>query len=349
MSGFTKWLKRHPMLFFAGAVYRLGKTKEGRKKVIGIITDPFMIEVEKRGDKNKGILVCEINPVVAHSGFFAVFRRLLSALYFSDEIGARPFVAYSNDFIYSEKKKINGFENPFEYYFRPIRSVKEDSLGQLNAVVRFIPKYTRMAEKLNYDGATLSYRVTDEYLWSMASVCKKYIYLNDVMAQYVEKGIKQIGLNDRTLAVHCRGTDFNLECKNHPTIISVDEYFRIIDEILLSGDFDTIFLATDDGNRLKRFIEKYGTKVKYYTDVERSCSSEGVHYSVSNRENHHYWLGAEVIRDVYSMSACGGLVAGMSEVSICTRVVRMANGNCFRKQVIIDKGIVNKGAYFVHD
>ena len=102
MSSLVNWVKKHPIIYYAGAVYRLGKTVEGRRKVIGILTNPRSVEIEKRGDLHKGMLVCEIDPVVAHSGFFAVFRRLLSALYFSDEIGAKPYVAYSKDFIYAE-------------------------------------------------------------------------------------------------------------------------------------------------------------------------------------------------------------------------------------------------------
>ena len=348
MSSLVNWVKKHPIIYYAGAVYRLGKTVEGRRKVIGILTDPRSVEIEKRGDLHKGMLVCEIDPVVEHSGFFAVFRRLLSALYFSDEIGAKPYVAYSKDFIYAEDHPVNESDDPFGYYFCPIRAVEEKSLKQLNAVIRFSPKHIRLAENLNGEVSYLNYRVTDEYLQAMASTCKKYIELNDVMEAYVQKGIAEIDADDRTLAVHCRGTDFNLGCKNHPVIVTVEDYFRFIDELLQTGEFDKIFLATDDENRLKKFIEKYGDQVRYYRDVKRTSGSEGVHYSTSNRENHHYWLGAEVIRDVYTMASCGGLVAGMSEVSIGARVFKQANGQKFKKLMIIDKGIMTQGAYFTH-
>ena len=348
MSNLVNWVKKHPLIYYAGAIYRLGKTPEGRQKTIGILTNPRTVEIEKRGDLYKGMLVCEIDPVVAHSGFFAVFRRLLSALYFSDEIGAKPHVAYNKDFIYSEDHPINGTEDPFEYYFYPIHAVEQESLNQLNAVIHFEPKYIRLDENLNGEVSYLNYRVTEEYMDAMASVCKKYIRLNDVMDAYVRKGIEEIGVDERTLAVHCRGTDFNLGCKNHPVIVTVNDYFHFIDEIFQTGEFDKIFLATDDENRLNNFLKRYGDRIKYYRDVKRTSGSEGVHYSTSNRENHHYWLGAEVIRDVYTMAACTGLVAGMSEVSICARVFRQASGRKFKKRTIIDKGIMTRGGYFTH-
>ena len=55
MSSLVNWVKKHPFIYYAGAVYRLGKTAEGRKKAIGILTDPRSVEIEKRGDLHKGM------------------------------------------------------------------------------------------------------------------------------------------------------------------------------------------------------------------------------------------------------------------------------------------------------
>lgn len=55
MSKLVDWVKKHPIFYYAGAVYRLGKTSEGRRKAIGILTDPRSVEIEKRGDLHKGM------------------------------------------------------------------------------------------------------------------------------------------------------------------------------------------------------------------------------------------------------------------------------------------------------
>lgn len=347
MKKLKEWAKKSPFLFFVVSVIRLGRTRTGRSRIVGILNNPRSIVVEKRGDALHGHLICEIDPVVKYSGFFHVFRRLLSALYFADEIGAEPFVKYDKSFIYAEETPIYGTDNPFEYYFESINRVSELEIKSANAVVVFDLKNAKIAESLN-GPQTYTYRASIEYIDEMSKVFNKYIRLNERMRKYVCDGITDLGITERTLAVHCRGTDFNCGSKNHPIIISVDDYFRIIDQ-LLSCDFDNIFLATDDLNRLELFKKRYKEKVLYYCDVQRSSGNEGVHFSKSERNNHKYLLGAEVTRDVFTMASCGGIVAGMSEVSLNARIIKKASSNEYRTEIIIDNGFVEHGAYFKHD
>ena len=44
-----------------------------------------------------------------------------------------------------------------------------------------------------------------------------------------------------------------------------------------------------------------------------------------NRENHHYLLGLEIIRDVYTLAACRGFVCGMSYVGFMVQIIKRAN------------------------
>ena len=341
------FLEKHEKLYFCALIIRFGGNKKFRKKVNSITKDPRQVVIEKRGSLYRGRLIYELDPVVHNAGFFAVFRRMLSGLYYADEIGATPYISYSNDFLYAEKSIINGTNEPFEYYFQPLNNVTKEGVNHANAVIRFESKHIRLAEVLN-GSRQLIYTAKDEYLDAMAVVLKKYIHLNKEMDEYVNRGISELGLTDSTVAVHCRGTDYNIGSKEHPIIVTPEDYFTILDEWIVNGCFNHIFLATDDQNCLDKFITHYGNCLSYYKDVERAKGNEGVHFSQSNRVNHKYRLGAEVIRDVYTMAYCKGLLAGMSEVSICTRIIKRAQNSSFEKELILNKGIVLRGRSFSH-
>ena len=91
-----------------------------------------------------------------------------------------------------------------------------------------------------------------------------------------------------------------------------------------------VFLATDDNNILKAFIEKYQERLIYYKDVERSDGLRMSCYGEIQRKQHHYRLGKEIIKDVYTLAACDGLVCSASYVSYMARIVKMASGKSYQ-------------------
>ena len=50
-------------------------------------------------------------------------------------------------------------------------------------------------------------------------------------------------------------------------------------------------------------------------------------------------LGVEVLRDMYSMAECDGLVAGLSQVSYAARIQKKSMGSEYEDLVILNKGI----------
>ena len=85
---------------------------------------------------------------------------------------------------------------------------------------------------------------------------------------------------------------------------------------------------------MKKMKEIFGEIVLCYIDVERSNSNEGIHYhKKSNR------IGYEVLRDMYTLSQCGGLIAGKSHVSTVARVEKCSRNEAYSYLNIIDKGL----------
>ncbi len=79
-----------------------------------------------------------------------------------------------------------------------------------------------------------------------------------------------------------------------------------------------------------------------YQDVIRSSGTDTVMHSSVERENHHYLLGMEVLRDMITLSKCGGFIAGLSQVSIAARIFRQSYGYSYTDEKVLDRGIQYK-------
>ena len=118
-----------------------------------------------------------------------------------------------------------------------------------------------------------------------------------------------------------------------------EDYFNVIDKAIIENGFEYIFLATDDSRKLELFIKRYNDKLIYFKDVHRSDGIVNVTFEKNDREHNNYLNGLECLRDIYTMSYCNGLVAGLSQVSVCARIVNRSLDKKFEFEKIIDNGI----------
>ena len=135
-----------------------------------------------------------------------------------------------------------------------------------------------------------------------------------------------------SLGVHIRGTDMNCtQGHNKPAELSC-----IIEKIrrtLKKTGLENIFLCTDEES-IKKEIEKiFEGKVKSLEAYRSKGGNEGIHLEScgGQRENHHYLLGLEVLRDAYLLGKCRSLVCGKSNVAYSAIVF---NNNEYKKIVL---------------
>lgn len=316
--------KRAESSRFVGQVENIGK--EGN-----------LVYVENYGAKQEGRTLFHVKMEYSGSGFFADYNHMVELLYFADKFGLCPVIEYHKDFCYAEKHPVNGTTNPFEYYFRQPTEITLDELYKSNSVIRSRKENGRYAFLLKENGN--SYNITDEYLSEMGRVVAKYLRLQPEVEEKIDNSRQMLfGINEKVLGIHFRGTDFKRNYNGHPVNLSVDDYIKEVNNLLKNG-YDKIFVATDDVEALEKFVGLYGEKVVYYGDVIRSSENETVMKSTSTRENHHYNLGLEVLRDMMTLSQCDGLIAGLSQVSIAARIQKESYKKKYADLVIINKGL----------
>lgn len=330
-----KFLQKHKKINYLQKIIRRLKNKEFVQDVLSMDKDPSYIKLCNT-DKSNGKLVY-IAQTMGCDGFFAELRFILHEIYFADKYGFIPVAIMPPVSCYAEKHEVNGTTNPFEYYFNPVSDIdytkaKADYVHVRHNWIqrRQIESDTGMIEN--------NYKITDNYIQTMSNIVNKYLSYNDVTKAYLEENTKALR-DKKILGVHVRGADFKRGYKNHPFMVTVDEYLEIAGAQFSKGDYDGIFLATDDKEAVEKFYAAFGEKLFYYTDVVRTDGDETVMKSVDTRENHHYKLGLEVIRDMHTLSVCNGLIAGMSNVSIFARITKQSCGESYQDLTIIDKGI----------
>lgn len=332
------FIEKHPKLNYMQRCIRRAGDETFVAEVLDIGKNPLTIKINRMGDKNYGKTIY-IAQTMGCDGFFAELRFLVAELYFADAFGFVPVVQMPRNSFYAETEEINGTSNPFEYYFNPVSDVEVKDACESYAVVEhnwYQRDYIHQSCGMNS-----GYLPSEQYMTVAAEIVQKYIQLNSIVSPQVTQAIDALIGGSRTIGVQVRGADFQRHYKNHPNIVTIDEYIEATEKALNEFGFEKIFLATDDLNAIESFKQKFGNRVVYYDDVIRTDGDETVMRSVSEREHHHYKLGLEVIRDVYTLASCDGIVAGLSNVSIFARIVKMSRKSDYEYKNYINKGIKN--------
>ena len=272
------------------------------------------------------------------SGFGAELRRTLDALVFANYYNFEPVIEYTDQYIYAEKQSINGHSNPFEYYF--VQTGSSDFLRNKSSYryVEFKEEHRKIVER--YVGIQESYVLNEKYIYLMGKMINKYIRLNPETIEYINISLEKIGFNNsKIIGVHYRGTDYKIGYKNHPNIVSIDDYYKQIDLMISENQDAVIFLATDEESVINAFAKKYKDKVIWFDDVFRSTNGTPVHFSENSRTSHKFNLGREIVRDIITLSKSDYLIAGLSQVSYAARFFKSSYGEHYDKIIILDKGL----------
>ena len=290
-------------------------------------------------DKGRSIYI--VSYEWKDNGFFAIMRKCLTGCVIAESLGMNPYV-YIDNSVYNVPGGYAGINNMFEYYYHPTIGADIDEILEnencFYATYDHIMRLNRSLGCISGKDLYSEYDITDVFLERLALSLKKYFVLKDEVNEYIFNAVKAILGDCKVLGVHYRGTDFSVGKKAHPVSASLEQYYAYIDEALAHG-YEAVFLATDDIDALQSFKDRYGGKLRFYDDVIRSSGEKGVHLDKHDRDDDQYYLGLEVLRDMYTLSECQGLVSGLSQVSIFARIVRLSGGYNYDYTKIIDNGI----------
>ena len=330
MSRINKLIAEHEKLQYLKLCLENLNCAEFRTDVLGHSSRTLRVDEDSQGSRT-GILY-HIRIGSKGDGFFAEYRRLLNYLYYADQLHLIPYIEFTQDYTYAEQNPVHGHTNPFEYYFlQPCVTEEESRKYRYMLTSRDCDQdFSRHLKPEN------GYDLSEEYVAAVAGVSRKYIRPNSETEEMMRKSRAFLG-ERKTLGVHVRLTDFKKNYYGHPTCVTADRHLEAARNAVEQYGFEQVFLATDDLGTVELFRKEFGEKLLIYSDVVRSDGEVSVAFSHCGRENHHYLLGLEVLRDMYTLSLCSGLVAGKSQVSICAYIQRRVTGD-YECREIIDAG-----------
>ena len=328
-------IKRYPLFFTILKIINNRTDTEYMKKIYEVTTPSYKSIFLRYNEKaSMDVAVGEIDGVSNLEGFFAAMRWILGGIYFCDKSGFLPVVKIPEDWMYYDKT-MPADKNPFEYFFEQPANISAKQIDECSIVYECNIQHCQMVEKLNGTGGA-TYLYTDTYVSQMSNIVEKYLKFNSNTQEILTKNLEEKGINSKILGVHVRGTDYKQNCNEHPMFIEPREYFEYIDKALEST-FEKIYLATDDTEIVQLFLEKYGTeKLIYDKNISRATGDVGVHIQEKDSAN-GYKMGLDVLTDMYTLANCGGLISGLSQVSLFARIFNKS----FDSQYVYDK-IVSK-------
>jgi len=324
-------LKKNKFCYCIFAAIRGLKEDDFYQDLVGIKQNINLVHIDEKGKMHKGKLLYDLELKDKRFGFFALMRTVLSALDFADGIGAQPYVRFPSGSLYTEDSAINGTYNAFEYYYNPVSDIRQKDVENGYRVIKYQEKQGR--------GLFNSYEEYFQQVARLAEIYSKYIRLNSNTEKYLEREISNVISGKRTLGVHIRGTDYKGGYRNHPVAVMLDEYIAEIDKAMETEQYDQVFVATDEQNTIDVINERYGDRTVFFCDVFRSLDGNAVHTSKSDRPQHKYKLGLEVMRDAYCLARCDGLIAGISNVSLFAQIIKKSENGNYSYIKILNKGI----------
>ena len=327
MNKLKEQIKKKELLMFFSAIVKGICNKENRKKIIETIFGNRSFYVERYGDLNFGRIIYYVY-INSDSGFCVLYKNILKYIFFAQQYGMIPVIEFSDKIRYA------GLEGrAFDSFFTQPGKITCDVAKMSYGVVKAKSSDVKAFSK------NTSYDYDNEDIDRLAIIHRGGLKLNQTLFELINKEISELFINRKVLGIHVRGTDFNINYRNHPVFVSTESFLDRAIKEYDTCNCDIVFLATDEIEILRKFREVFGNKLVFF-ECNRSEDKTAVHFK---RETNGYQLGKEVLRDVYALAKCSIFIGGRSNVSLMARVVNRAFYDKYEKEIILDNGNNNKG------
>jgi len=125
-----------------------------------------------------------------------------------------------------------------------------------------------------------------------------------------------VNINEKTLAVHVRLTTMSVHTNYMP--VTIEDYFRTVDQALETGDYNGMYVATDNVESLVKMEQRYANVIRYYPNLLRLPTEEIKHVSEWSWEydmffRKQFWQ--ESFMEAMTLARCGALICRDSNFS----------------------------------
>ena len=261
------------------------------------------------GNDNSDKTFYVIRRANSKCGLFSYVSTMMGGVKFALDNGYIPVIDMQNEKnTYLDDEKV-GLVNSWEYYFKqPANYSLEDIKYSKNIILsNGVLKSTDY-----YPSVEVGWDEGEYIKWH--DFCGKYLKISDRLNKKFEDDFNILSENGekKILGVLVRGTDYiSTSPKNHPIQPDVTQIMEKIDEQLMCGEYDAIYLATEDADIYVTLKGKYGEllhapRVKRYSQKE----VDNINDASEDRLDDKRLKGEEYLESIWFLSRCKGLIAG---------------------------------------
>ena len=267
-------------------------------------------------------------------GLFSYFITILGGIAYAQRKGYIPVVDmknYLNSYLYDYEI---GRVNSWEYFFeQPDSLTLEEALSCRKYILSrdcaIFPRPAQSAKFFYGEDGKLDY-------WR--KVCRKYIHFTQPVLDGVEREMQKF-CGKRVLGVSVRGTDYvALRPHGHPVQPTIEQAVSKTREVMNTGEYDAVYLATEDKHILSEFRQAFGEKLMLpecdYIDFDASDNRYVTTY-FTERKNDKYLRGLEYLVSKLLLTKCNGLIT--SKTSGTTGIMCLSEG--FKYLYVFDLGV----------
>lgn len=130
----------------------------------------------------------------------------------------------------------------------------------------------------------------------------------------IGKQIIQLGVDNNTLAVHLRLTDLNDVHSKELGIITIDDYLKEINNILIAHpNINKIFIASESLENILYLQSQLNIPIVYVPNLRRATKNNFLYDQVEYMKDPLYWR--EVFLDVFLLAECKYLLGRVSNIT----------------------------------
>jgi hypothetical protein len=245
-----------------------------------------------------------LHPTQPNSGMFAFIWQTIRGMYhYPDE---KYYVFFGRESCYWDNS--TGNNNVWDnYFYQPHSNTCPDAADIKFEVGLLHDEWSEFRDVYMPADSSELYQVRrGEYNKIIEKNVKLLPHIENKLSSYVRENFNGC----KVLGIHLRGTD-------HPDKKPMIYYVDLINRI--QGDYDKIFVTSDEESRASYIKNVYGDKV-IMNDSLRSKSDRQLHYHSQSENN--YKIGEDVILEAYLLSKCDFLICGTnSNVNYYTRAL----------------------------
>ena len=252
------------------------------------------------GDKNPEKKYFLVNPAFSMEGLMSICDKVQLPYSYAEANGFIPVIrlTQSSDSIYSD---FDGEDIWAKFFNQPYGEDTEEWKGSQNV-------WTFPYAAITFSDRWLMKKIIDCRDISLMNT----FWINNQVQREIDK-IRPFILPDpkRTIGVLIRGTDYTTShLPGHSIMASPEQVMEKIKEYESSGNYDSIFLSTEDEDILEKMKELCGDRLHYIEQKRfRIKPGELLADQKRERENEGWLKGKEYLTTLKLLSECGAFIA----------------------------------------